>query len=58
MLVFSFRRLKDDVDNIWKFSVISLGNSFHAFAALYEKLLLKKFVLGLGRNNLVLLLRK
>ena len=58
VLVFSIHRLKDGVDSIWKFSVISLSNSLHAFAALYEKLLLRKFVFGLSRNNLVLLLRK
>jgi hypothetical protein len=31
--------------------MVSLESSFHDFAALYEKLLLRKYVLGLGSAN-------
>jgi hypothetical protein len=36
--------------------VTSSDNSFHPCAALYEKLLLRKLVLGLGKDSLTLLL--
>ena len=50
--------LKVVIDKSRKSPVISQDNSFHDFAALYEKLLFRKLVLGFGSVSLVLLLLK